>query len=308
MSQDFHSVMYCFVRSRQLEGTYSLGPEVGTWIVTSMRIMRGWGCPPETAWPYSTEHWPPQEPYAIDALAKESRIVAYQRVRNSSECKTALASMHAVSAAFDITEQWFSAINGMIEMPASNAVIAGSHTVCILGYDDNSGLFTFQNSWGAEWGDEGLGYLSYSFFDEYFSEAWIQFLPYNGRRRSSVQPMVLEIEWGVKDVFGGVLHGVELYDSERDECIGWAFTVCRDGFLDIEELFVRPMFRGTNNGNILTRMLRELAARIGLPLRLWVAHADLDQANLAIMGKIVKRLSLNLVSSDVQWAGLKGVG
>lgn len=99
--------MYNFIRSRQLEGTYSLGPEVGAWIVTSMRIMRGWGSPPESAWPYETEHRPPQEPPGVDALAKESRALAYQRVRNTIECKVALASSHPVCAAFDITEQWF---------------------------------------------------------------------------------------------------------------------------------------------------------------------------------------------------------
>lgn len=298
--------MYNFVRSRQLEGTYSQGPAVGAWIVTSMRIMRGWGSPPESAWPYSVKRWPPLEPPGMDALAKESRVLAYQRVRSTVECRVALASTHPVCAAFDITEQWFSAINGMIEMPGSGGGSVGSHAVVMVGYDDNSGLFTFQNSWGAQWGDQGYGYLNYDFFDRYFSEAWVMNNLYEGPR-SSDQQGNLEIRCGTDDIFGGVLHAVELYDSIEDECIGWAFTVCRDGFLDIEELFVRPLFRGTNNGNILTRMLRELAARIGLPLRLWVAHADLDQTNLAIVEKIVKRLSLNLVPSDVQWAGLKAV-
>jgi hypothetical protein len=115
------------------------------------------------------------------------------------------------------------------------------------------------------------------------------------------------MRWSTEDILGGSLHAVELYDSGEDECIGWAFTVCRDGFLDIEELFVRPAFRRNNNGNRLTGMLRELAARIGLPLRLWVAHADLDQPNLAIVEKMAKRLSLKLGPSDVQWAGLKAV-
>lgn len=191
-------------------------------------------------------------------------------------------------------------------MPPSSTAKVGSHAVTMLGYDDNAGLFTFQNSWGAEWGDRGFGYLPYGFFDRYFSEAWVMNNLYKGRR-SSHQSGVLEIRWGTDDIFGGVLHAAELYDSTRDECIGWAFTVCRDGFLDIEALFVRPAFRGNNNGNILTRMLRELAAHIGLPLRLWVPYADLGEANLAIVEKMAKRLSLNLVSSDVQWAGLKAI-
>lgn len=298
--------MYNFVRSRELEGTSSEGPEVGAWIVTSLRVMRGWGNPPESAWPYTDKPWPPDEPPGLDVLAKQSRILAYQRVRSFMECKAALASGHPVSSAFDMTDQWFSANNGIIEMPSSNATIAGSHAVMILGYDDNAGRFTFQNSWGAEWGDQGLGYLPYDFFDRYFSEAWAINNLYKGRR-SSEQLGLLEIRWGTNDIFGGVLHAVEIYDSAADDCIGWAFAVCREGFLDIEELFVRPLFRGTNNGNILTRMLMELAAGLALPLRLWVPHADLDQPNLAIVEKMAKRLSLNLGPSDVRWAGLKGI-
>lgn len=174
-------------------------------------------------------------------------------------------------------------------------------------YDDNSGLFTFETWWGAEWGDRGFGYLPHTYFDRYLTEAWVLSTPYERPRWSLDEPMVMEIEWGAQDFLGGVLHGVELYDSAQDECIGWAFTVCRDGFLDIEELFVRPAFRGTNNGNILTRMLGVLATRLRLPLRLWVAHADLSQDNLVTVGKIVRRLSLTLVPSDVRWAGLKAI-
>jgi hypothetical protein len=85
------SRMYNIVRSRQLEGTYALGPEVGTWIVSSLRVMRGWGVPEESAWPYSLG-WPPKEPPGIDALSKSRRIMVYQRVRNVTECKINLAS------------------------------------------------------------------------------------------------------------------------------------------------------------------------------------------------------------------------
>jgi GNAT superfamily N-acetyltransferase len=295
--------MYNLLRSRQLEGTYSQGPEVGVSIVTSMRIMRGWGSPPESAKPYSVEHWPPLEPPGMDTLARQSRVLAYQRVRDMLECKLAIASGHLVYAAFDCTDQWFWEIEGVREVPQSAPARV---SMMMLGYNDHTGLFTIQNSWAADRGDRSLGYLSYDFFGKYFLECWAT----KGLCRdggSSDQDGLVEMRWSTEDILGGSLHAVELYDSGEDECIGWAFTVCRDGFLDIEQLFVRPAFRGNNNGNRLTGMLRELAARIGLPLRLWVAHADLDQPNLAIVEKMAKRLSLKLGPSDVQWAGLKAV-
>jgi len=165
--------------------------------------MRGWGVPEESAWPYSANHWPPAEPPDLDILAKKSRILAYQRVRNSMECKMAVAAHHPVCAAFEITYQWFSADKGKIEMPPPNAKIIGAHAVWIEGYDDNSGLFTFRNSWGVQWGDLGFGYLPYPFFDTYFSEAWIINAAYEGQRRASDEPRVMEIEWGIEDIPGG---------------------------------------------------------------------------------------------------------
>src|SRR5580700_9540106 len=87
------SVMYNFVRSRQLEGTFPGDHSTGVWPITSLRISRGWGCPPEEAWPYKgrAEDWPPIEPPDIDRVARNFRIDIYQRVRTLLECKTVLA-------------------------------------------------------------------------------------------------------------------------------------------------------------------------------------------------------------------------
>jgi len=300
------SVMYNFVRSRQLEGSLSQGPDVGTWPITSARVMRGWGAPEESAWPYSARHWPPEEPPGLDAMAKESRILAYQRIRDSRECKVALESDYPVFAAFEITNQWFSAANGVIEDLSPGSTIGASHAVLIVGYDDEKGLFTFQNSWGLQWGDSGYGYLPYPYFNNHILEAWTYNIS-QGSREGSDEPKILVTNWGVEDVLGGVLHGVELYDAKEDECIGWAFAVCRSGFLDIEDLYVRPAFQGFGYGNALAQMLSELMTYVGLPLRLWVPHADMNRANLIRVERIAKRLSLKLTLSNVRWASLKAV-
>lgn len=45
----------------------------------------------------------------------------------------------------------------------SNVQIQWSHSVLLIGYDDVKKVFIFVNSWGANWGDGGFGYLPYDY-------------------------------------------------------------------------------------------------------------------------------------------------
>jgi hypothetical protein len=56
----------------------------------------------------------------------------------------------------------------------NNDKCVGRHIVCIVGFSDTlsiqddlscSGAFLIRNCWGAEWGQEGYGWIPYSFFD-----------------------------------------------------------------------------------------------------------------------------------------------
>jgi len=307
------SPRYIYHRCRQLEGTLPQGPQVGAWITTGMRVSKGWGLVPESAWPYRpcpAKDWPPQEPPGIDKLAKKTRAVAYQRVRGSNECKSAIAQGYFVVACFQITNQWFSAINGIIELPSiDNQITKKGHVVFLYGYDNNKGVFYFQNSWGKKWGISGRGSLPYAYFDNYILESWLINDLHKGPRKppDATRAGLWLFEMISKDPFGGILHVSELYDTKEDEYIGWAFAVCRGGFLDVEELYVKPAFRGSGKGNTLAEALDGLRDRVRLPLRLWITHADVSQENLIRVGKIAKHLSLTLVLSGVRWASLKAI-
>jgi hypothetical protein len=58
-----------------------------------------------------------------------------------------------------------------VESPALNW---GGHAMCVVGYDDNfaGGAFELQNSWGADWGDRGYGWVSYADFGRFVNEAY----------------------------------------------------------------------------------------------------------------------------------------
>ncbi len=50
----------------------------------------------------------------------------------------------------------------------------GGHAMCVIGYDDRleGGAFQIMNSWGPEWGQNGLGYVRYGDFKKFVREAY----------------------------------------------------------------------------------------------------------------------------------------
>ncbi len=50
----------------------------------------------------------------------------------------------------------------------------GGHAMCVIGYDDRleGGAFQIMNSWGPEWGQNGLGYIRYGDFTKFVREAY----------------------------------------------------------------------------------------------------------------------------------------
>ena len=50
----------------------------------------------------------------------------------------------------------------------------GGHAMCVIGYDDRieGGAFQLMNSWGPEWGQNGLAYVRYGDFKDFVREAY----------------------------------------------------------------------------------------------------------------------------------------
>jgi GNAT superfamily N-acetyltransferase len=296
------SRVYEFVRARQLEGTYPGSPQTGVWPISSMRVHYGWGCVPDEAWPFSaaTSWQPLSEPDGIDALAKRRRASCYQRVRTVAECKWVLAYRSPILASFEITESWFTASSGRIAYPVEGDRPVGSHVVCILGYDDRKKEFKFINSWGADWGDHGFGYIPYDLFESIWEEGW--WMDLSNRHTPSLPNRQDRIySWGFREHSGGTLHCCELStpDAER---IGWSFAVIRPGSIELEELFVRPQFRGKGHGKRLINELRKAVNTSHWPLKVWVSFADSELDNLRLIRKLTAQFGLSLKISGTRWA------
>jgi len=222
-----------------------------------------------------------------------------------------------VAASFEITNDWYNAEHGIIRLPEEGNPIVGSHTVSIDGVDFGRMCFLFTNSWGSEWGNNGRGFMSFQYFKKYFIEAYVhhglgQKLP---KELSEGLSGIVEFATGHPDYltigqsrnFGAPIHIREIYDVDSNERIAWAIAVHRDGFIDIEELFVRPVHRMKGYGKNLTAMILDLASESKLPIRIWIPFSDWNHRDAPGVRAIARMLGLKLFWSEVSWSPVVGI-
>jgi len=146
----------------------------GTYPRVAMKVLLNYGVCRESFWPYAAQDTGlPRKGADKDAL--RYKIKAYARIKSQLEMKRSLLINGPFLAGVRVFNSWFTKrveASGLIPMPRSNEDSVGGHAVCIVGYDDKSGIFKFKNSWSARWGSSGYGYLPYAYVKNYCSDAW----------------------------------------------------------------------------------------------------------------------------------------
>lgn len=101
--------------------------------------------------------------------AASYKIGAYHRLLLTDDIRACIASGYAALLGFTVYESFedIGPDEGYImPLPKPGERVMGGHAVVIHAYDDQSsapggGLFQIQNSWGAEWGENGNFYMPY---------------------------------------------------------------------------------------------------------------------------------------------------
>jgi len=301
---------YHFIRGRQLEGTYVGDKMLGVWQITGCRISRGWGGVTELDWPMrksGDSPWPIPEPPGLDEKAKRLRSHHYQRVRSLTECLLMLGHGIPVQIAVEITDQWFDALNGFIDFPQSSDEIIDAHSVSVFGFDLSMRCLLFANSWGPDWGVQGHGFLPFAYCQKYVYDAFVTLGYGEQLPRQPGQGMRPGL-WSCLDPIGRSLHGssalwgVDIFDEAIDDRLGWAFVVQRDGYLEVEELFVKPAHRRKGIASALAVAILELAERERRRVRMWIPHGDWTPENSVAVTSIAAKLGLNVFDSSHRWA------
>jgi hypothetical protein len=303
------SRFYGFYRGRQLDGTVHLGPRYGSYCLTAARIEASWGLLAEHRWPYPRGHviWPPQEPTGLDRIARFDRRFSHFRIRTLEDAKMAIYANGPFKFSVPITAAWRRS-KGIIDMPKGPNDLGEGHAVDAVGYDDNTELIHFANSWGAGWGDKGYGFLPYTYFSRYCSDAWFLFPPRTDHLLPDRPPGAdfgLRLTGPFQNALGHPSVIIDIWDFNQDIRMGWCIMTLRDGHLDIEDLFVRPDYYGTEHQILLQNTVLDFAEEQNdLDLRLWIAHADTQSraGNFRTINDFLRASGLTPRRSPFPWA------
>lgn len=150
----------------------------GTYPRVALKIMDKNGVPPEWIWPYeSTSEIPERPDWEIKKYATKLKINGYAQVDYTKieEIKQALAWHGPFCIGVPVYWSWTkeAAKTGIVPMPRPNDTKLGLHLICICGFNDDTQLIKFKNSWGKGWGDKGYGYLPYDYITQLTSSAWV---------------------------------------------------------------------------------------------------------------------------------------
>lgn len=103
--------------------------------------------------------------------ARENTLGAYFRLPNRiSDFHTALNEVGAIYVSAMVHEGWdkHRVKNGKILMQPT---AIGGHAFAIVGYNDKG--FLVQNSWGEQWGDDGVALWTYEDWQQNIRDAWV---------------------------------------------------------------------------------------------------------------------------------------
>lgn len=186
----------------------------GSYLQRAMEAMRSNGGVPLSRYPYNDQDCD-REPSSSDISAgQQNRIHGFTRITNGDNIneisvrgiKEHLAKNAPVAIGMMVGQSFMQDMMGRELWEPSgmdeSQMGMGGHAMTVIGYDDRKfgGAFQIMNSWGPEWGKNGVAWVRYGDFRNYVREAYgIDPLP----KRSNVANIPLECNIGLVNNDGG---------------------------------------------------------------------------------------------------------
>lgn len=165
------SEQWIYHKAREIDGFSN--DSGGTTIRAAMKIVNKYGVPPEEGWKYD-DHIIGRPKFWSYSTAKWAKSKSYYKIDTIEEMKDTLDNIGPfVTGVMVFYEFFYPDSNGYIDYPSNTNNYYGAHAICIVGYDDERQYFKFKNSWGKNWGNNGYGWLPYSYMRDFSIISWI---------------------------------------------------------------------------------------------------------------------------------------
>ena len=143
----------------------------GTRIRDAFKVMRKYGACPDSLWPFRKLLPDAGLEEEIKTEALRYRIGIYHSLQTNEDRRVHLAREGPFVVGVPVYSNWATiGADGLV--PDPGGVFRGGHAVLVVGYDDDTEWFKFQNSWSTDWGDRGFGYFTYDYMEEYSWNSW----------------------------------------------------------------------------------------------------------------------------------------
>lgn len=139
------------------------GQNAPTYVTDALNVLSQQGVCSYDEMPYNVNDWVTKPSEQSKTNAKKFRIDYWRKINHTDikEVKAHLAAGYPVIIGAYVSSEFIQNGKDTWKDPGTKE---GGHCMLLVGYDDNKNAFKVMNSWGAEWGNNGFGWIDYGLF------------------------------------------------------------------------------------------------------------------------------------------------